>query len=153
MIEELQSTNLFHGIDISFLAKIAQFCTQIELEDGDPLIAENDEANRDMFIVLSGQVEVLSSGTNNTSGEIVLSDQNKEIYGEIAWITGASRTATIRSNGASVAIKINGVPFFAFLETHPELGYQVMKNLATLLAQRMIQTNSLLKQLLWNMQL
>ena len=153
LIQELQSTSLFHNIDISYLARIAEFCEELELGDGDPLIAENDSGSRDLFIILSGKVEILSSGAKSTSSEIVLSDQDKEVFGEIAWITGASRTATIRSIDNSIVIRIHGNEFSSFLDNHNEVGYLVMKNLTGILAQRMIKTNNLLKQLLWNMQL
>jgi CRP-like cAMP-binding protein len=153
LISELQATTLFHNVDLSHLAKVTEFCEEVELSDGDPLIAENTQDSRDLYIILSGQVEVLSSGSKNTSSEIVMSDQDKEVFGEISWITGASRTATIRSIGTTNVIRIKGDEFSQFLDNFKETGFLIMKNLATILAQRMIQTNNLLKQLLWNMQL
>ena len=150
MINELQSTALFNNVSLSYLSRIAEFSEEMELGDGDPLIAENDIQSRDIYIILDGKVEILSSGANSTSNEIVLSDQAKEVFGEIAWLTGASRTATIRSIGTSNVIRINGNEFSNFLENNHDIGYRVMKNLAQLVAQRMIETNNLLKQILWN---
>lgn len=150
MISELESTALFQGVSLSYLSCIAEFCEVVELGDGDPLIAENDVQNRDLFVILEGKVEILSSGTKSTSNEIVLTDQAKEVFGEISWLTGASRTASIRSVGATNVIRIDGNEFSRFLEDNHDMGYRVMKNLARLVAQRMIDTNNLLKQILWN---
>jgi hypothetical protein len=37
-----------------------------------------------------------------------------------------------------------------YLDSHPEVGFPVMKNMALLLADRLNDADSLLKQILWN---
>ena len=73
-----------------------------------------------------------------------------EIFGEIGWLLRGKRTATVRCIGDVEAIRINGDMFMQFLEQRPDVGFQVMRNITLLITKRLSQTNSLLKQILWN---
>ena len=79
-----------------------------------------------------------------------MSRQDKDIFGEISWLTQKKRTATIRCLGEVDAICIDGGQFMSYLDQHPQVGFSVMKNIALLLADRLNHADSLLKQILWN---
>jgi CRP/FNR family cyclic AMP-dependent transcriptional regulator len=150
MIAELEQIQLFKDISGEALKEINAFCTRLELEDGDAFISENDLHSRDLFLLCSGRVEVITSSTGITSSESIISEQDKELFGEISWISGNKRTATVRCIGEVVAIRINGSQFMAYLESHPETGFIVMRAIVSLVADSLSSTNQLLKQILWN---
>jgi CRP-like cAMP-binding protein len=150
MITELEQVQLFKDVSGEALKEINAFCTRLELEDGDAFISENDLHSRDLFLLCNGRVEIVTSSAGITSSESIISEQDKELFGEISWISGSKRTATVRCIGDVVAIRINGDQFMAYLQSHPETGFIVMRAIAGLVADSLSATNQLLKQILWN---
>lgn len=153
MIATLGKISVFQELDSAALTQIAASCHAIELGDGEILISEHDTKNYDLFALISGKVEILSRGLSHTSSEIALSNQEKGLIGEVAWLTRGRRTATVRCLGEVEAIRINGDALTAYLETNARAAFLIMRNLAKLLATRLSSTDNLLKQLLWNMHL
>ncbi|MBI3775187.1 MAG: cyclic nucleotide-binding domain-containing protein [Gammaproteobacteria bacterium] len=150
MINELLNTYLFKDMEYDALQEIAKFSMRLQLNDGDVLIHENESENFDVFVLCSGPVEVISSSSASVSSDVAISKQDLEIFGEISWITSRKRTATVRCRGEVEAIRINGKVFMSYLEQHPKVGFEVMRKIAMLLAQRLVSTDTLLKQILWN---
>lgn len=153
MIDDLKKSFLFEGLDRSTLDDIAIFCTRLHLLGGEVLIQENETKKFDLFILCRGFVEVVSNDSMVTSGEIVISSEDNELFGEISWLTRRKRTATVRCRGDVDAIKIEGAQLRHYLETNPASGYIIMRRIASLLSERLESTNSLLKQILWNIRI
>jgi CRP/FNR family cyclic AMP-dependent transcriptional regulator len=147
---ELVSVNVFRDLNYKVLEDIGQFSTQLHLIAGDDLISEHRGSKADVYVLCNGLVEIISSSSGVTSEEVSLSPQDKEIFGEISWLTGRNRTATIRCLGEVDAICIDGRQFMQYLDDNPHVGFAVMKSTALLLADRLNQADSLLKQILWN---
>lgn len=150
MITELEHVQLFKEVSHHALKEISEFCTKLELDDGDTFIAENDPRSRDLFILCKGRVEIITSSSGITSSESIISQQDKELFGEISWITGRKRTASVRSHGEIEAIRIDGEKFMDYLQSHPETGFLVMRSITQLVASSLSNTDQLLKQILWN---
>lgn len=150
MIEGLEGVSLFKELSIGQLEEVSQFCTLLNLSDGDMLIKESDRNAADLYLLCNGSVEIVSSGTQVTSGEVVISKEDKDVFGEMSWLTNAPRTASVRCHGAVQAVRVDGTALSEYLNSHAELGYVMMKQVAQTLAQRMQGTDALLKQILWN---
>jgi CRP-like cAMP-binding protein len=150
MFTELDQISIFKGLTYEQLGNISGFCTRQMHDDGDILIAEGEQDNSDLFILVGGSVEIVSSHASTTSNEVVLSREDKEIFGEISWLTDARRTAGVRCHGNVEAIRIDGHALMNYLEQDTQAGFLVTRQIAILLAQRMEESNRLLKQLLWN---
>ena len=147
---ELEYVEVFKHLDGPALREMATFSTKLELMDGEILISENDSAPFDLFVLCKGRIEIISNGSGITSGEVTLSKQDKEIYGEVSWLTGRKRTATIRCHGPVEVIRIDGQQLLAYLQQNPQAGFVIMQAVATMLADSVSQTDQLLKQILWN---
>lgn len=150
MINCLVNTFLFQELEFSAIEEIAKFCTKLNLSDGEILISENEAQNYDLFILCMGSVEIVSSSSSKTSEEIVISKQDTEVFGEIAWLTRNKRTATLRCRGEVEAVRIDATKLMEYMEVNPQIGFEIMRKIANLLAKRLEQTNNLLKQILWN---
>lgn len=151
MIEKLSTTELFAGLDIATLADLSIFSIDISLQPGDVLMSENDRYSNAFYLLCSGEVEVLSNQSGITSGEVVLSKKDNELFGEMSWLQrGGPRTATVRCVTDVEAIQIDGERFDRYLESNPLAGFIIMRRVANVLARRMHYTDVLLKQLLWN---
>lgn len=148
IFEILQQSSCFQDLDANQIAYIAPLCTEVVLGDGDFLIKEG-EHDRDFFLLLSGKVEIVANNSDLISNEIVLSKYDKDIYGELAWLTDCKRTASARCRGDVEAIKIDGERMMSFLKDNPEVGFKVMYRIALVISQRMEQSDGMLKQILW----
>lgn len=150
MFEQLQESSCFQDLDSDQIASILPCCSEINLNDGDFMIHEGDHGDNDLFILLSGTVEIVSNSSNMTSGEVVLSKEDKDLYGEISWLTGGKRTASVRCCGDVEAIRIEGQALTNLLNSDTKTGYKIIRYIASVLALRLEQSDSLIKQLLWN---
>ena len=150
MINQLLNTYLFKEMEYMAIQEIAKFSTRLQLNDGEVLIHENEAENFDVFVLCSGLVEVISSSGAAVSADVAISKQDLEVFGEISWITRRKRTATVRCRGEVEAIRIDGKIFMRYLEQNPQAGFEVMRKISLLLAERLVSTNVLLKQILWN---
>lgn len=108
------------------MAQIKQM--QASFPENAVLFKEND-TSREMFILLSGEVEVSKGGkvlaTVNTNGSFL---------GEMATLLNATRTATVRTTKKSVFLKILPENIETMFKVTPELGYKLSKTLAERLA-------------------
>lgn len=155
MLNQLNQISLFQDLDFRTLERIGAFCTKMQLRDGEVLMVENETENRspDLFALCAGCVEIISNGSAVTSDEIVISNQDKDVLGEISWLCNTRRTATVRARGTVEAIRIDGDRLRDFLDHNRETGYSVMQRMAVMLSQRLGETDTLLKQILWNTRL
>lgn len=153
MIELLGRTEFLSDLDITTLADISTFSTYLSLHQGDILMSENDKSNNAIYLLCSGDVEVLSNRSGITSGEVVLSNKDTEIFGEMRWLKPhGGRTATVRCKSDVKVIEIDGDKLMGYLEHNSKAGFLLMRRIANILANRMRNTDVLLKQLLWNSQ-
>jgi len=150
MISELVENSLFTDASMEVLEDIMSFSERRECEDGDILIEENSSGSFNLFILCEGKVEVVSSSTGNASSEVVISSLEKDLLGEISWLLRMRRTATVRCIGEAIVIQINGDQLMQYFENNKKVGYEFMTKIAKLLARRLLNTDDLLKQLLWN---
>jgi len=150
VIGELDQISLFKDLPYDCLEDISKFCARVHFEAGEFLIVEGDSADPDLFILSDGSVEIVSNNSDRISNEIVLSKEQKEIFGEISWLTNAKRTASVRCHDQVDAIRIDGKALMSYLEERPEAGFIITRKVANLLSKRMEETDKLLKQVLWN---
>ncbi len=150
MISDLERTNFFHDLSLEQLEEIAPFCTLLQLSDGEIMIQERERGGNDLFHLLSGSVEIVSNDTSVISNEVVISKEEKELFGEISWLTNGKRTASVRCRGPVEAIRIDGKALMAFLEKNPEIGFLIMRRVALIMSERIEETDDLMKQILWN---
>ncbi|KAF0192756.1 MAG: cAMP-binding protein [Gammaproteobacteria bacterium] len=149
MIDDPQSLPLFAGLNDAALDHIALLCTVSEHDDGDIIISEQDSSDFNLYILRHGRVEIVSTGSGLVSDETVLSREDKEVLGEISWLTHAPKAATVRCVGPVELISIDGPGLMRFMTENPDAGFVIMRRIAVLLACRLEQAGVLLKQVLW----
>jgi len=150
MIIELGKVSVFQGLSDEMLGKIAKFSKERALHAGEILIAEHDKAGADLYVLCEGSVEVVSNSSTITSNEVALSRLDKDIFGEVGWLCAGSRSATVRAIDKVEVIQIDGDKLKQMIFDNPEMGLALTFKIAQTLAERLTNTDSLLKQVLWN---
>lgn len=153
MLDDIESIVIFKDVHFQDLSGLAALCTREQHNDGDLLIMENDREKFDLFILRRGLVEVVSNSSSSVSGEVVLSREKKELFGEVSWLTKSKRTASVRCRGPVEVIRIDGHGLDRFMEAHPRAGMAIMRQIAIFLSERLTGTDVLLKQILWNVRI
>ena len=143
MVATLRSSELFEGVDDDALEKIASFCTALNFGEGGLLMTDQSDVRggHDLYLILDGAYDVIAHHPTNPEELMTLGNLDSEVVGEIAWLFGSSRTATVSSRGELRAVRIDGDSFMAYLEENPAIGFLVMRRLLRGLSTKLIESN------------
>jgi len=114
---------LFEGCSGRELAQVAAIAEQIDVPEQAILIREGDPG-RDFFALVSGSVEVRKGKRR------IATLGPGDFVGEIALLTNAPRTATVRANSPVTALRVTRPGFSALLAASPGMKDKVIKALA-----------------------
>jgi CRP-like cAMP-binding protein len=137
----LQRIPLFRDLDNTSLIRIAGKMIERQLPAGEVIIHQG-EPGHEMYIIREGRAVV--TGVNpDTGGEVLLAELYAgDFFGEMALLSDAPRTATVATVNSSRLLTLKKEDFLELLDAQP----RVYKVIGLILAQRLQQTNELLKQ-------
>jgi CRP-like cAMP-binding protein len=143
--EILRQIPVFQDLTIFDLKFVVPILHQREYQKGE-LIFREGEAGNGMYIVQSGQVDILGL---NIAGEDVLyaSLIDRQFFGELSLVDGQPRSAT-----AIAAVPCTLYGFFKpdlleLIEKHPSIGSKILFNLTNVLGSRLRDSNAKLMEL------
>ena len=132
-VEKLRKTNLFQDLSDQALGDIAGFADSASFEEGDNIYQLGDDAN-DLYVLESGRVR-FSLGVGNRpdgAGSLILPGK---VFGWAALLDGQPRrVATASCLEDSKLYIISRTNLLNLFEKNNEAGYQVMRQLATIIA-------------------
>jgi CRP-like cAMP-binding protein len=111
------------------------------------VVVKEDEAgpDSDLYIILDGRVEVLLESKVVQSGVPVQKQvailQQGEIFGGIGLLGSRRRSAQIRAYGMLSVLKVSRATLFDQIAQKPQLGFLFMRNLASILSDRLVDLN------------
>lgn len=117
--------------------------TRITVPANDIIIYEGDSGGQ-MYLILAGRARVttkleLEDGRHIQPGFFELA--SGEIFGEMSVFDHHPHSATVTATLDCTLARIDGAPLFEFVHLHPELGVEILQELATTLVQRIRSTN------------
>lgn len=112
---------------------------EVRLAAGEILIHAG-ERDRTLYVIASGQLEVLLPGDDGRIGTI----EPRSVAGEIAFIDGRPRSATLRALTDCEVFALRFEAFETLAARYPELGRAILLDLGRILAGRLRQTNEAL---------
>ncbi|MFP4125073.1 MAG: cyclic nucleotide-binding domain-containing protein [Alphaproteobacteria bacterium] len=124
----LKSIPLFSKVEATKLKLLAFTSERLTFMAGDALFREGDIADA-AFIILAGEavVEVASDG-----GVVEVARVGRhDIVGEIAILCDIPRTATVRAVSDLVTLKVSKDSFFHLVTQFPQVGVEIMAELAS----------------------
>lgn len=98
--------------------------------EADKVLFREGEASQDLYILISGALDVLKGDQ-----KIDQISEPGSIFGEMSWLLGSRRTATIRAKTPSRTLCIPRDEVEHFLTNHPQAAQQIGRHLATRLEQ------------------
>ena len=145
----LRKIPLFVGLSDNRLELIKKIISERTVGAGSLIIKEGTRGT-EMFILLDGEVEVSKSLLLKVAGRgmdqrdkslIRLTGDDYAFFGEMALFdSSAERSASVTAKSKCVIAEIAQEDFFNLTESDHEIGYRVLKNIVTIISNRLDKT-------------
>lgn len=135
-IEFLASTEQFRGLDATTLQKLAAELTPLSLSAGQTLIRQGDVGDC-MYVVLNGRLRV-SLEQPGKAPQILREVGVGESIGEIALLTGQTRTATVSASQVTEVARLSKESFDRLAATSPAMLAQLQRSVTEHLRRRQL---------------
>ena len=131
-VEILRQIPLFANIEPTKLKLMAFASERIIFQSGQSLFNHGDEGDA-AYIIVDGSADIL---VDTPSGPLTVAQvARNDIVGEIAILCDVPRTATVQATSELTTLKITKDLFFRMVTDFPEMGVEVMRELAHRLEQ------------------
>jgi len=130
----LDRCRLFADLPEDATAALAEHSGWLHFAPGEAVVVQG-QASRAMYVIASGRVAVEREVTSATA----LSDaafatvtelSSGEVFGEMAFLTGEPRAATVRAALATNVVKVDSAALTALLQDHPDLADELAGRMA-----------------------
>jgi CRP-like cAMP-binding protein len=114
---------------------IGQFAEQVTVMAGTDVFRAGS-ADRSLYVVIEGMLQAIIhpvAGEDLVVGEI----QPGDVFGELSFLDGYSRTATVRCLADAVLLCLSRLQFDRLQASHPTIASKLMSDLALVLALRL----------------
>ncbi|MFH1186321.1 MAG: ATP-binding protein [Chloroflexota bacterium] len=135
----LRRLDLFSGLSESDLDTLSGQTERMTVPAGVDLIEEGAPGDA-AYVVVEGEFEVIKK--SDVQDIVIAVRESGEVFGEMALLDKAPRTATVRSVGQSQVLKIRGDAFQAMLAHSPTAALNILKTVSL----RLRQNEGLLRQ-------
>ena len=130
----LSLSEFFDNLTDAQLEMIASISEIVTCEKGELLIQENEDSD-ELYVIGEGSVEILMSQGDAMGPSVVAALLPGQAFGEVSMVDQGARSAAARvAEEETYVLRISGTRLMQLCDEHPEMGYQVMKNLAADLA-------------------
>lgn len=127
-VEVLRNIPLFAKVEPAKLKLLAFTSERLEYLSGDELFRQGDYGDA-AYIILKGEADIVVDTPNGTVK--VASLGKNDIIGEIAILCDVPRTATVTASTDLTTLKVSKDNFFQLLAQFPQIGIEVMHELAS----------------------
>jgi len=143
-LQRLKQIALFKEIskNAEYMQKLTAICRTRSYKAGATIIKEG-EIGSEMFVVLSGAVEILKrtrAGDNYTV--VSLKAKDNVFFGELALIDDDKRSATVLAATDSEFLLISKKDFLELGNSDPAIGLPITRAIAKIIASRLRKTTS-----------
>jgi CRP/FNR family transcriptional regulator, cyclic AMP receptor protein len=131
LIKLLHSVELFAGLNIEQLKKVAAIFEERPYKHDEIVFAQGDPGDR-LYLVQAGFVEVIAETVEgHAKGRTLVSLGPGQSVGEMALVDQGPRSATVRSvTDGTVIASVSRTAFEQLCENDTAIGYRVMRNIA-----------------------
>ena len=118
----------------------ANFLIEVKAQD---YVFKEGEIGTEMFIIQSGQVEILKRQSDAEERQLAVLGQG-DFFGEMSILEDLPRTASVRALANCKLVQINGSTFDNMLRKNPEIAVRMMRKLS----RRLRETDAMLRDVL-----
>jgi len=141
-----QSIEIFRGMDPADVAELLKRFDVLDYESGSVVFRQRDHS-AGMFVVLEGHFEVVRHGDHHD--QVVAVFSKGELFGEMGFLTGVHRTASVRSSGLGRLLVLSPFEFEKVLIDNPSMAVKLLRNMFGVVVQRFNEA-SITRSELWS---
>ena len=130
--DQLRQVPMLSKLDASKLKLLAFTSEALAYKDGDYLFRVGEPSDS-AYVILDGEVEILAV-TDNGEEVAVLTRGRDELIGEMAVLSNAPRSATLKARGDVKTLRIDNDTFLKLITENPAVALDVMRQLSDKLA-------------------
>lgn len=134
-VQILKKISAFDGLLDDEYFKVLGMCTSCAVPEGEILFKQGADG-KSMYILLSGEMNVIVEGVGT-----VHTMKAGEVVGEISLVKNIKRTASVQANTNCVLLHLYSEIFHEVIKKQPRIGYLIMRNVARILADRLVAAN------------
>ncbi len=142
IIDALKNNLFLQELTNSEIKQIAKIAYVREFQSEEYIFRTGQPAAA-MFIILTGEVQIVREGENGTLIELVRLKTN-DTLGELALLDNSPRSASALAVKPSKLLAIFREDLNDFIDSNPELGAKILRKLAIITGYRLRLTNDLL---------
>jgi hypothetical protein len=132
----MSQVGIFNGLSPNQLLALVQRCEARSYEARE-MIFTQDTGGTDLHLVLEGSVELFRKLTTGEGRQIATREKGSS-FGEIGFITGASRTlSAVNGTGPSLQLVLSRTEFDGVVQADPQIGFVVFQQLLETMSNRM----------------
>ena len=150
----LKQADIFYQLSQPQLEMLAALCQERTFGMGE-IVLEEGANSKDLYIITQGEVEILVNpavvgGPDSPRSLVTIATLRRgQSFGEIALVDEGLRSATVRAAQKNTRLLIlTREKVLPLCETHPQLGYRLMYNLAADLAMKIRTTDLRIRETL-----
>ncbi len=141
LIRQLEEVSIFECLSEKELNELVASSQLMTFKKDDVIIFESQEGNS-VYVILEGMVKI--SRTNEEHKEVILAILGeKEFFGEMSVLDGATRSADAVALTRVRVLRIDGKVFLDFIEKHPKFALSLLRELVS----RLRKTDSQIKSI------
>ncbi|MBI4723307.1 MAG: cyclic nucleotide-binding domain-containing protein [Candidatus Stahlbacteria bacterium] len=142
--EFLGEIEVFKGLNASDIEKVANICIVKEFKDGDTIFSK-DDMSEELYILQSGRCDVKIFMGSIEKAYTLYQLNVGDIFGELGFIDGSPRSATVNCNKEAKVIILPREAFAMLCSENTHIGHILMKNIAVVLAHKLRETDEEIK--------
>ena len=144
--DDLLQFKIFEGITPEELVAVLNISQEISYHAGETILEESSfGADADFFVILQGNVKVELQASQVQTDTIVSKRlavlKSGDVFGEMGLLRSRRRSAQVSAYSDLTVLKVNQKKLFALFVHNPRLGYLIMRNLAAILSERIMEMN------------
>lgn len=148
----LRQVDIFEDLKSDQLEKINDICASKTFNQDDIIFKENSPS-KEFYIIMGGEVEIqvdpdtIGRGSDDHQPSTIAVLRRGQCFGEVALVDQGLRSATAKCGSETAKLLvINREDFVDLLHDNPEMGFIVMRNLASDLSFKIRQTNLMVRE-------
>ncbi|MCU0755061.1 MAG: cyclic nucleotide-binding domain-containing protein [Xanthomonadales bacterium] len=130
LFERFDRLDLFHVLPPEVILELGRKSYQVRYAAGEVVVWQGD-LNNDVFILLQGQLQTEVQGSPSSA-----TIHEGELFGEIAWLTHGSRSATVRAATAAICLVLKDHDLQILAYRSPAILHSIASTLAYRLRSR-----------------
>ena len=144
--EDMLHFKIFEGLTLEELDALFDISDEVLYRSGDIILEESSYgADSDFFVILQGNVKVeIQASQIQSEGKVnkrlaVL--KSGDVFGEMGLLRSKRRSAQVSAYSDLMVRKVSQKKLFQLFVYNPRLGYLIMRNLAAILSDRIMDMN------------